>query len=111
MIDVYEGMCSHERSMDDRGSNTPEMASTIKRATVTAAVIDPRVNLSEKNILIDVRDMDRINAAAKTAMIILPVSVDIAESQYCIMCCSPSLWLYMRIPITGMMAISLLCQR
>ena len=100
MLDVYEGMCSHERSRDDRGSNTPETDSAMKRATVTAAIIDPRVNLIDKNILAEVKDMDRISAAAKTATIILPASVDIAESQYCIMGYSPSLWLYMRIPIT-----------
>lgn len=72
----------------------------MKRATVIAAIIDPRVNLIDKNILAEVKDMDRISAAAKTATIILPASVDIAESQYCIMGYSPSLWLYMRIPIT-----------
>lgn len=111
MLDVYEGMCIHERSMGDRGSNTPAMASTIKRATVTAAVIDPRVNLIDRNILTDVRAMDRISAAAKTATIILPASVAMMDSKYCISDTQPLLSLYMRIPITGTMAISLLCQR
>ena len=105
MLDVYEGMCIHERSRDDRGSNTPEMASTIKRATVTAAVIDPRVNLIDRNILTDVRAMERTSAADKTATIILPASVDIAESQYCIIAHSPSLWLYMRIHIAELTAV------
>lgn len=111
MRKAYEGIRIHERSMCISGSNTPEIISTTKSATVTAAIIDPRVNLIDRNILTDVRDRDRMSAAAKTATIILPASVDIAESQYCIIGYSPSLWLYMRIPITGMMIISLLCQR
>ena len=104
-------MCIQDRSRDDSGSNTPEIDSATKSATAIAAAIDPRVNLIDKNILTDVRAMDRINAAAKTATITLPASVDIAESQYCIMGNSPSLCLYMRIHITGMMIISILCQR
>lgn len=84
MRNAYEGMCIHERSRDDRGSNTPETDSAMKRATVTAAIIDPRVNLIDKNILADVRDKERMSAAAKTATIILPASVDMIDSKYCI---------------------------
>ena len=85
MLDVYDGICIQDRSRDDSGSNTPEIDSATKSATAIAAIIDPRVNLIDRNILTDVRDMDRMSADAKTATIILPSSVDVTESQYCIM--------------------------
>ena len=84
MRKAYEGIRIHERSRCISGSNTPEIVSTTKRATVTAAIIDPRVNLIDKNILADVRDKERMSAAAKTATIILPASVDMIDSKYCI---------------------------